>query len=198
MPENIGRVIRITGPAVDVQFSEGGLPPIYEAIRVVSDGFKVPVDINVILEAQQHLGEGRVRCIAMQPTDGMVRGMQAIDMGGPISVPVGPGTLGRVMNVVGEPVDELGPIQHKQKMPIHRLAPAFDEQATSAEMFETGVKVVDLIQPFLKGGKIGLFGGAGVGKTVVIMELINNVAKQHGGFSVFAGVVKQNSEGNDL
>ena len=198
MPENIGRVIRITGPAVDVQFSEGGLPPIYEAIRVVSDGFKVPVDINVILEAQQHLGEGRVRCIAMQPTDGMVRGMQAIDMGGPISVPVGPGTLGRVMNVVGEPVDELGPIQHKQKMPIHRLAPAFDEQATSAEMFETGVKVVDLIQPFLKGGKIGLFGGAGVGKTVVIMELINNVAKQHGGFSVFAGVGERTREGNDL
>src|SRR5437867_2315568 len=198
MPENIGRVIQVAGPAVDVQFPEAGLPPIYEAIRVVSDGFQVPTPIDVILEVQQHLGEGRVRCIAMQPTDGMVRGMQAIDLGGPISVPVGPGTLGRVMNVVGEPVDELGPIQYKQKMPIHRLAPSFEEQATSAEMFETGVKVIDLIQPFLKGGKIGLFGGAGVGKTVIIMELINNVAKQHGGFSVFAGVGERTREGNDL
>src|SRR5438132_2483575 len=198
MPENIGRVIQVAGPAVDVQFPEAGLPPIYEAIRVVSDGFQVPTPINVILEVQQHLGEGRVRCIAMQPTDGMVRGMQAIDLGGPISVPVGPGTLGRVMNVVGEPVDELGPIQYKQKMPIHRLAPSFEEQATSAEMFETGVKVIDLIQPFLNGGKIGLFGGAGVGKTVIIMELINNVAKQHGGFSVFSGVGERTREGNDL
>jgi F-type H+-transporting ATPase subunit beta len=134
----------------------------------------------------------------MQPTDGMVRGMKAIDQGRPISVPVGRGTLGRVMNVVGEPVDLLGPIQHTQVMPIHRPAPLFDEQATTAEMFETGVKVVDLIQPFLKGGKIGLFGGAGVGKTVVIMELINNVAKQHGGFSVFAGVGERTREGNDL
>src|SRR5881409_102159 len=198
MPENIGHVVQVAGPAVDVQFTEAGLPPIYEAIRVVSDGFQVPTPIDVILEVQQHLGEGRVRCIAMQPTDGMVRGMQAIDLGGPISVPVGPGTLGRVMNVVGEPVDELGPIQYKQKMPIHRLAPSFEEQATSAEMFETGVKVIDLIQPFLKGGKIGLFGGAGVGKTVIIMELINNVAKQHGGYSVFAGVGERTREGNDL
>ena len=198
MAENIGRVIRVTGPAVDVQFAEGSLPPIYEAVRVVSDGFTVPNEINVVLEVQQHLGEGRVRCIAMSATDGMVRGMKAIDQGGPISVPVGRGTLGRVMNVIGEPVDLLGPVEHKQRMPIHRPAPLFDEQATTAEMFETGVKVIDLIQPFLKGGKIGLFGGAGVGKTVVIMELINNVAKQHGGYSVFAGVGERTREGNDL
>jgi F-type H+/Na+-transporting ATPase subunit beta len=198
MPENIGHVIQIAGPAVDVQFVEGTMPPIYQAVRVVSDGFTVPSPINVILEVQQHLGEGRVRCVAMQPTDGMVRGMKAIDQGGPISVPVGRGTLGRVMNVIGEPVDQLGPIAHTVTMPIHRLAPTFEEQATTAEMFETGVKVVDLIQPFLKGGKIGLFGGAGVGKTVVIMELINNVAKQHGGYSVFAGVGERTREGNDL
>jgi F-type H+/Na+-transporting ATPase subunit beta len=198
MPENAGHVIQIAGPAVDVQFVESKMPPIYQALKVVSDGFKVPVPINVILEVQQHLGEGRVRCVAMEPTDGMVRGMKAIDLGGPISVPVGRGTLGRVMNVIGEPVDQLGPIAHTEEKPIHRPAPAFDEQATTAEMFETGVKVVDLIQPFLKCGKIGLFGGAGVGKTVVIMELINNVAKQHGGFSVFAGVGERTREGNDL
>src|SRR6478736_3031936 len=196
--ENIGHVIQITGPAVDVQFTEAAMPPIYEALRVVSDGFNVPRPINVVLEVQQHLGEGRVRAIAMEPTDGMVRGMQVIDLGGPISVPVGHGTLGRVMNGIGEPVDRLGQIEYKERMPIHRPAPAFDEHATSAEMFETGVKVVDLIQPFLKGGKIGLFGGAGVGKTVVIMELINNVAKGHGGKSVFCGVGERTREGNDL
>ena len=196
--ENIGQVIQITGPAVDVQFVESKMPPIYQALRVVSDGFNVPRPISVVLEVQQHLGEGRVRAIAMEPTDGMVRGMKAIDLGGPISVPVGRGTLGRVMNVIGEPVDNLGPIAATERDPIHRLAPLFDEQATTAEMFETGVKVIDLIQPFLKGGKIGLFGGAGVGKTVVIMELINNVAKQHGGFSVFAGVGERTREGNDL
>src|ERR1700686_2586166 len=198
MPENIGHVIQVSGPAVDVQFAEGTLPPIYQAVKVVSDGFTVPSPINVILEVQQHLGEGRVRCIAMSATDGMVRGMKAIDQGGPISVPVGRGTLGRVMNVIGEPVDQLGPIEHTLKMPIHRPAPLFDDQATTAEMFETGVKVVDLIQPFLKGGKIGLFGGAGVGKTVFIQEPINNVAKQHGGYSVFAGVGERTREGNDL
>ena len=199
MPENVGRVIQIAGPAVDVQFSESALPPIYEAVRVVSEGFDVPEPIDVILEVQQHLGEGRVRCVAMQPTEGMVRGMKAIDQGGPITVPVGQCTLGRVINVIGKPVDELGPLQGcAGKHPIHRLAPAFDEQSTTAEMFETGVKVIDLIQPFLKGGKIGLFGGAGVGKTVVIMELINNVAKQHGGFSVFGGVGERTREGNDL
>ncbi|HTK94217.1 MAG TPA: F0F1 ATP synthase subunit beta [Terriglobales bacterium] len=198
MAENVGRVIQIAGPAVDVQFSESALPPIYQALRVTSEGFQVPAPIDVILEVQQQLGEGRVRCVAMQPTDGMVRGMKTIDLGGPISVPVGKETLGRVINVIGEPVDLLGPIGAKKRMPIHRLAPAFDEQMTTAEMFETGVKVIDLIQPFLKGGKIGLFGGAGVGKTVVIMELINNVAKQHGGFSVFAGVGERTREGNDL
>src|SRR6266446_2087986 len=198
MAEHVGQVVQIAGPAVDVQFPEGKLPPIYQAVRVVSDGFTVPSPINIVLEVQQHLGEGRVRCIAMSATDGVVRGMKAIDLRGPISVPVGRGTLGRVMNVIGEPVDQLGPIAHKETKPIHRLAPAFDEQATSAEMFETGVKVVDLIQPFLEGGKIGLFGGAGVGKTVVIMELINNVAKNHGGYSVFAGVGERTREGNDL
>jgi F-type H+-transporting ATPase subunit beta len=158
----------------------------------------VPEPIDVVLEVQQHLGESRVRTVAMQATDGMVRGMNALDLGGPISVPVGKETLGRVMNVIGEPVDQLGPIKAAKRLPIHRPAPAFDEQATKAEMFETGVKVIDLIQPFLKGGKIGLFGGAGVGKTVVIMELINNVAKQHGGYSVFAGVGERTREGNDL
>jgi len=198
MAENVGRVIQVSGPAVDVQFDPGAMPPIYESLRVVSEGFTVPSPINVVLEVQQHLGEGRVRCIAMSATDGMVRGMKTIDEGGPISVPVGKGTLGRVMNVIGEPVDELGPIAYEKKMPIHRLAPAFDEQSTTAEMFETGVKVVDLIQPFLKGGKIGLFGGAGVGKTVIIMELINNIAKLHGGVSVFAGVGERTREGNDL
>jgi len=198
MAENIGRVVQISGPAVDVQFEEATMPPIYQALRVVSDGFNVPLPINVILEVQQHLGEGRVRCVAMEATEGMVRGMKAIDQGGPISVPVGRATLGRVLNVIGEPVDKLGPVNAKQRNPIHRPAPAFDEQSTGEEMFETGVKVIDLIQPFLKGGKIGLFGGAGVGKTVVIMELINNVATKHGGFSVFAGVGERTREGNDL
>src|SRR5579859_860170 len=196
--ENIGKVIQISGPAVDVQFAENHLPPIYTAVRVTSEGFNVPQPINVILEVQQHLGEGRVRAIAMEATEGMVRGMKAIDLGGPITVPVGRETLGRVINVIGEPVDQLGPIHAKQRLPIHRQAPSFEEQATTAEMFETGVKVIDLIQPFLKGGKIGLFGGAGVGKTVIIMELINNVAKQHGGYSVFAGVGERTREGNDL
>jgi F-type H+/Na+-transporting ATPase subunit beta len=198
MPQNIGHVVQVAGPAVDVQFAEATMPPIYEALRVVSDGFTVPSPVNVILEVQQHLGEGRVRCIAMEATEGMVRGMKAIDLNGPISVPVGRGTLGRVMSVIGEPVDNLGPIEHTETKPIHRPAPLFDEQATTAEMFETGIKVIDLIQPFLKGGKIGLFGGAGVGKTVIIQELINNVAKQHGGFSVFAGVGERTREGNDL
>lgn len=198
MAENIGKVIQVSGPAVDVQFEEATMPPIYQALRVVSDGFNVPTPISVILEVQQHLGEGRVRTVAMEATEGMVRGMKAIDLGGPISMPVGKETLGRVLNVIGEPVDMLGPIGEKLRMPIHRPAPLFDEQSTHEEMFETGIKVIDLIQPFLKGGKIGLFGGAGVGKTVVIMELINNVAKNHGGFSVFAGVGERTREGNDL
>src|SRR6202041_2004147 len=198
MAENFGKVIQISGPAVDVQFEEAKMPPIYQALRVVSDGFTVPSPINVILEVQQHLGEGRVRTVAMEATDGMVRGMKAQDLGGPIRVPGGKKTLGLIINVSGEPGDELGPVGEKARMPIHRPAPLFDEQSTREEMFETGIKVIDLIQPFLKGGKIGLFGGAGVGKTVVIMELINNVAKNHGGYSVFAGVGERTREGNDL
>ncbi len=198
MAENIGKVVQISGPAVDIQFDEKHMPPIYQALRITSEGFDIPTPMNVVVEVQQHLGEGRVRTIAMEATEGMVRGMKAIDTGGPITVPVGRETLGRVLNVIGEPVDELGPVQTDKRMPIHRQAPAFDEQATGEEMFETGIKVVDLIQPFLKGGKIGLFGGAGVGKTVLIQELINNVAMQHGGYSVFAGVGERTREGNDL
>src|SRR3989454_12725659 len=196
--QKAGKVVEVIGPVVVAAFESDHLPPIYNAVRITSEGMDVPKPVSVVAEVEQHLGEGRVRCVAMEATEGMVRGMKAIDQGGPISVPVGPGTLGRVMNVIGEPVDQLGPIQHTKRMPIHRPAPLFEEQATSAETFETGVKVIDLIQPFLKGGKIGLFGGAGVGKTVVIMELINNVAKQHGGFSVFAGVGERTREGNDL
>jgi F-type H+-transporting ATPase subunit beta len=196
--QNAGQVIKVSGPAVDVQFDEAHMPPIYQALRVISEGFNVPAPVDVILEVQQHIGEGRVRCVAMEATEGMVRGMQALDTGGPIMVPVGRETLGRVLNVIGQPVDELGPVNATRHMPIHRLAPAFDEQSTREEMFETGIKVIDLIQPFLKGGKIGLFGGAGVGKTVVIQELINNVASKHGGYSVFAGVGERTREGNDL
>ena len=197
-PQNVGTVIAISGPAVDIQFPESKMPPIYQALRISSEGFDLPRPLDVVVEVQQHLGEGRVRCIAMEATEGMVRGMKAIDMGGGITVPVGRATLGRVLNVLGQPVDELGPVNATEYRPIHRQAPAFDEQSTSEEMFETGVKVIDLIQPFLKGGKIGLFGGAGVGKTVVIQELINNVATKHGGFSVFAGVGERTREGTDL
>jgi F-type H+-transporting ATPase subunit beta len=195
---HIGKVVQIIGPVVDVEFSEKYLPPIYQALRITSDGFDVPDPISVIAEVQQHLGEGRVRAVSMLPTDGMVRGMNAIDTGGPITVPVGEGTLGRVMNVIGDPVDNLGDIPHQQRYPIHRHAPTFDEQSTELQMFETGIKVIDLIQPFLRGGKIGLFGGAGVGKTVIVMELINNIAKARSGFSVFAGVGERTREGNDL
>jgi F-type H+-transporting ATPase subunit beta len=198
MAENIGQIIKIAGPAVDVQFDEAHMPPIYQALRITSEGFEVPTPLDVIVEVQQHLGEGRVRCIAMEATEGMVRGMKALDLGGPITVPVGRATLGRVLNVIGQPVDEMGPVNAKEFRPIHRQAPAFDEQSTREEMFETGIKVIDLIQPFLKGGKTGLFGGAGVGKTVIIQELINNIASKHGGFSVFAGVGERTREGNDL
>ena len=198
MAENIGKVVQISGPAVDVQFEEATMPSIYQALRVTSDGFDVPRPINVILEVEQHIGEGRVRCVAMESTEGMVRGMKCIDTGSQITVPVGIATLGRILNVIGEPVDELGPVNAKERWPIHRAAPSFEEQATGEEMFETGVKVIDLIQPFLKGGKIGLFGGAGVGKTVIIQELINNVASKHGGVSVFAGVGERTREGTDL
>jgi len=193
-----GRVVQIIGPAVDVQFEEGHLPPIYTAIRIFDDGEFGKVAIDVVAEVANHIGEGVVRCIAMKPTDGMVRGMKAIDMGAPISVPVGRETLGRILNVLGEPVDNKGPVNSKEHWSIHREPPRFDEQSTEIEMFETGIKVVDLLEPYTKGGKTGLFGGAGVGKTVLIQELINNVAKAHGGFSVFAGVGERTREGNDL
>ncbi len=195
---NIGKVSQVIGPAVDVEFEEGKQPAIYQALHITSRGFNVPDPIDVIVEVQQHLGEGRVRCVALQPTEGMVRGMSAEDTGGPVSIPVGKSTLGRVINVIGEPVDKLGPIEAKRRDPIHKPAPALVEQNTNLEMFETGIKVVDLIEPYLKGGKIGLFGGAGVGKTVIIQELINNIATKHGGISVFAGVGERTREGNDL
>ena len=193
-----GRVVQIIGPVVDVEFEEKHLPPIYQALRIVSDGFDVPTPIDVIAEVQQHLGEGRVRTVSMVATDGMVRGMKAIDTGGPITMPVGEGTLGRVLNVIGQPVDTLGDVVHTERYPIHRHAPSFEEQSTELQMFETGIKVIDLIQPFVRGGKIGLFGGAGVGKTVIVMELINNIAKARWGYSVFAGVGERTREGNDL
>ncbi len=195
---NIGKVVEVIGPVVVVAFEENELPPIYNALRVVSDGFDVPQPINVVVEVEQQVGEGRVKCVAMAPTDGMVRGMKVIDSGGPIMAPVGKATLGRVMNVIGEPVDNLGPINAETTFPIHRHAPSLVDQNTESEMFETGLKVVDLLEPYLKGGKTGLFGGAGVGKTVIIMELINNVAMKHGGVSVFAGVGERTREGNDL
>jgi len=194
----VGKVVEVIGPVLVVAFEGGHLPQIYNAVRVTSDGFDVPRPINVVAEVEQHLGEGRVKCVAMEATDGMVRGMKATDTGGPITVPVGKATLGRVMNVIGEPVDKLGPILSQTRFPIHRHAPELDEQNTTLEMFETGLKVIDLIEPYLKGGKTGLFGGAGVGKTVIIMELINNVAKKHGGVSVFSGVGERTREGNDL
>jgi F-type H+-transporting ATPase subunit beta len=195
---HIGHVVEVIGPVVVVAFEGDHLPPIYHAVRVVSEGFDTPQPIDVITEVQQHLGEGRVKCVAMQPTEGMVRGMKAIDQGEPITVPVGKATLGRVMNVIGQPVDKLGPIQADARAPIHRHAPELEEQNTTLEVFETGLKVVDLVEPYLKGGKTGLFGGAGVGKTVIIQELINNVAMKHGGVSVFAGVGERTREGNDL
>jgi F-type H+-transporting ATPase subunit beta len=196
--ENIGKVVEIIGPVVVVSFEGAELPPIYHALRIVSAGFDVPSPVNVIVEIEQHLGEGRVKCVAMEPTEGMVRGMKAIDLRSPITVPVGKATLGRVLNVIGEPVDKLGPIHAETRFPIHRQAPSLEEQNTHLEMFETGLKVVDLLEPYLKGGKTGLFGGAGVGKTVIIMEMINNVAMKHGGVSVFAGVGERTREGNDL
>jgi F-type H+-transporting ATPase subunit beta len=195
--ENVGRVVQIIGPVVDVEF-ESAVPAIYNAVRVQDDGKDGGVPIDVVTEVEQHLGENRVRCVSMLPTDGMVRGMKAIDTGGPITVPVGPATLGRVMNVIGDPVDELGPVKSATRKPIHRPAPSFEEQSTQLEMFETGIKVIDLIEPYVRGGKIGLFGGAGVGKTVIIQELIYNLAKKHGGVSVFAGVGERTREGNDL
>jgi F-type H+-transporting ATPase subunit beta len=196
--EKIGKVVEVTGPVVVVAFEEGHLPPIFNAVRITSDGYDVPTPLNVVTEVEQHLGEGRVKCVAMEPTEGMVRGMMAVDLGEPITVPVGKPTLGRVLNVIGEPVDKLGPVVSEIRFPIHREAPALDEQNIRMEMFETGIKVIDLMEPYLKGGKTGLFGGAGVGKTVIIMELINNVAMKHGGVSVFSGVGERTREGNDL
>jgi len=194
----VGKVIQIIGPAPDLEFDEGYLPPIYNAIRIVDDGEFGKVKIDVVAEVANHIGESQVRCIAMKPTDGMVRGMKAIDTGGPITVPVGRETLGRILNVLGEPVDNKGPVNSKEHWSIHRDPPRFDEQSTNIEIFETGIKVIDLLEPYTKGGKTGLFGGAGVGKTVLIQELINNVAKEHGGFSVFAGVGVRTRECNDL
>ncbi len=191
-----GRVIAIIGPAVDVEFKDH-LPEIQYALHTQVTDAEGRSNM-VTLEVQQHLGENRVRCVAMQPTEGMVRGQDVVDTGGPIQVPVGPETLGRIINVVGDPVDERGPVGNKATLPMHRMAPAFDELNTSSEMFETGIKVIDLLEPYAKGGKTGLFGGAGVGKTVLIMELINNLAKGHGGLSVFAGVGERTREGNDL
>jgi F-type H+-transporting ATPase subunit beta len=195
--QHTGRVVQVIGPVVDIEFADGHLPDIYNAVRVVSDEGKGTID--VVVEVEQHLGEGRVRAIAMKPTDGMQRGMRVIDTGAPITVPVGPTTLGRVLNVLGEPVDFPDqPVQSAERWPIHRQAPNLESQSTRLEMFETGIKVIDLLEPYLKGGKIGLFGGAGVGKTVIIMELIHNIALKHGGVSVFAGVGERTREGNDL
>jgi F-type H+/Na+-transporting ATPase subunit beta len=192
-----GRVVQVIGPVVDIEFADGHLPDIYNAVTVVAAAGSGAID--VVVEVEQHLGEGRVRTIAMKPTDGMQRGMEAVDTGAPISVPVGPKTLGRVLNVLGEPVDFPDqPVQSAERWPIHRQAPNLESQSTELEMFETGIKVIDLLEPYLKGGKIGLFGGAGVGKTVIIMELIHNIALKHGGVSVFAGVGERTREGNDL
>jgi F-type H+-transporting ATPase subunit beta len=188
---NVGRVTQILGAVVDVQF-DGELPFIQNALIAQLNGN------NLVLEVAQQLGEKTVRCIAMDATEGMVRGLEVVDTGAPISVPVGPETLGRILNVIGEPIDEKGPVNAKMRYPIHRAAPSFEEQSTSAEILVTGIKVVDLLAPYAKGGKVGLFGGAGVGKTVLIQELINNIAKAHGGVSVFAGVGERTREGNDL
>ncbi|MCG0277015.1 MAG: F0F1 ATP synthase subunit beta [Thermanaeromonas sp.] len=190
---NIGRVVQVIGPVVDVEFPHQ-LPDLLNAIVIKTEDGR----INLTMEAMQHLGNNTVRCVALASTDGLQRGMTAIDTGGPITVPVGRATLGRIFNVLGEPIDNLGPVEATERLPIHRPAPSFEEQEPSTEILETGIKVVDLLAPYPKGGKIGLFGGAGVGKTVIIMELIRNIAYEHGGFSVFAGVGERTREGNDL
>src|SRR5271157_654808 len=189
---SIGTITQVIGAVVDVRFDGGELPEILTALRIDQS------DRTLVLEVAQQLGENTVRTVAMDTTDGLVRGTQVVDTGGPITMPVGPETLGRILNVVGEPVDERGPVQTNRRLPIHRPAPEFIDQSTEAEILVTGIKVVDLLTPYAKGGKIGLFGGAGVGKTVIIMELINNIAKAHGGYSVFAGVDERTREGNDL
>jgi len=200
--QKIGKVVQVIGPVVDIEFEGGQLPAIYNAVRITSDrasDSKGTHKIDVICEVEQHLGENRVRTVAMKPTDGMQRGMKAIDTGSPITMPVGSATLGRVMNVLGEPVDFPDrPVNSTERWSIHRAAPSLEDQSTELQMFETGIKVIDLLEPYLRGGKIGLFGGAGVGKTVIIQELIHNVAMKHGGVSVFAGVGERTREGNDL
>jgi len=189
-----GKIAQIIGPVVDVEFQPEGLPAIYNAVTIKNK----EKDINLVLEVSQQLGDSVVRCVAMSATDGLVRGMEAVDTGEPISVPVGEKSLGRIMDLLGNPVDKGGKIDSEFRSPIHRPAPSFEDQESSSSLFETGLKVIDLLEPYVKGGKIGLFGGAGVGKTVLIMELINNIAKQHGGLSVFAGVGERTREGNDL
>jgi F-type H+-transporting ATPase subunit beta len=195
-----GKIVQIIGPVVDVEFEPGKLPAIYNALEVPGAGSTdvFAYSAKLVLEVAQHLGESRVRAVAMAATDGLTRGMPVNDTGQPISIPVGKETLGRIINITGEAVDKAGPLKVTKTLPIHRPAPSFEEQSTKVEMFETGIKVVDLLEPYTKGGKTGLFGGAGVGKTVLIMELINNIAKQHGGISVFAGVGERTREGNDL
>ncbi len=197
MAFNEGIIFQVIGPVVDIDFEGGKLPKIYNSIKIPRKNIE-GIDEELIVEVQQHLGENRVRAVAMDSTDGLVRGMKAIDTGEPISVPVGPETLGRLINVIGEGIDGLGEIKTKQRYAIHRHAPKFENLTTKQEIFETGIKVIDLIEPYSKGGKTGLFGGAGVGKTVIIQELIHNIAKQHGGYSVFAGVGERTREGNDL
>lgn len=197
MSQNIGKISQVIGAVVDVQFEPGQLPPIYNALRVTNPAIDDRED-NLVLEVAQHLGENSVRTIAMDSTDGLKRGQSVTDTGKQICAPVGRKTLGRIINVIGEPVDEMGPLGNEKEYAIHRDAPSFEDQSTKVEAFTTGIKVVDLLAPYARGGKIGLFGGAGVGKTVLIMELINNIAKQHGGFSVFAGVGERTREGNDL
>ena len=187
-----GKVAQVIGTVVDIEFPPDALPAINNAIEITTNGDKI------ILETQQHVGNNWVRCLAMSPTDGLARGTEAVDTGAPISVPVGRATLGRLFNILGEPLDNFGPVEASEQWPIHRLAPSFQDQESSTQMLETGIKVIDLITPFTKGGKVGAFGGAGVGKTVVIMELIRNIATEHGGFSVFAGVGERSREGNDL
>jgi F-type H+-transporting ATPase subunit beta len=197
MAEKKGKIIQVIGPVVDIEFEEGNLPDILYAVRIprtTTEG----VENDLIVEVQQHLGEDTVRAVAMDSTDGLVRGMEAFDTGGPITIPVGPQTLGRLINVIGQGIDGLGEIKTEKRYPIHRPAPEFKNLSTQNEMFETGLKVVDLLEPYSKGGKTGLFGGAGVGKTVIIMELIHNIAQHHGGYSVFSGVGERTREGNDL
>jgi F-type H+-transporting ATPase subunit beta len=197
---NTGKIVQVIGPVVDVEFEPGKLPGIYNALEVVGAGSTdvFAYSAKLVLEVAQHLGESQVRAVAMAATDGLMRGMPVQDTGQPITIPVGKETLGRIINITGEPVDKVGAIKSGKSYPIHRPAPAFDQQSTKVEMFETGIKVVDLLEPYTRGGKTGLFGGAGVGKTVLIQELINNIAKQHGGISVFAGVGERTREGNDL